>query len=184
MLRRFGTYLGGLLTGLLVAGVLWLLIARPRGEPIRLLPPPTPGLLRVHVAGAVLNPGVYELERGSVVLDAVERAGGASAGAALDSINLAAPLEDGQQVYLPFPTPTSVASSEAPNPTPASGAINVNSATAPELDQLPGIGPSLAQAIVEYRTAHGPFERVEDLLNVPGIGPAKLEAIRDLVTVR
>ena len=179
MFRRGSTFLAGILTGLLAAGVLYLLVSQPRGQPVRLLPPPTPPPVQVHVVGAVNAPGVYQLVRGSIVQDALVAAGGPAAEANLAAINLAASLDDSQQVYVPF-------AGETPPPATSSGSsdlassdlqLNPNTATAPELERLPGIGPSLAQAIVEYRQSHGPFQRPEDLLQVPGIGPAKLAQI-------
>jgi competence protein ComEA len=184
--RRAAPIAVGVLIGLLAAGLLGLLIVEPRGEAIRLLPPPSPAPLRVHVSGAVAHPGVYSLPRGSIVQQAIEAAGGALTDADLDRVNLAAPVDDGQQVRVPFVTqpPPEGATAVLPGPDPpATGLVNINTATAPELELLPGIGPSLAQSIVAYREAHGLFREVEDLLDVPGIGPAKLEQIRALVTV-
>ena len=182
MRQRSGNFLAGLLVGLLSTGLLLLLTSRPRGQPVQLLPPPTPLPLRVHVSGAVSSPGVYELAQGSIVEQAIEAAGGSLTAADLGSLNLAAPLHDGQQVVLPHP-------GEAQPPTPSSPRggsgelVSGNPATAAELEKLPGIGPVLAQNIVEHRQAHGPFSRTEDLLNVSGIGPSILGAIRDLVVV-
>jgi len=185
MLRRVLPLLGGVLIGLLSTAVLQLLIAEPRGHPIELLPPATPKPMRVHVAGAVVSPGLIELPLDAVVADAITAAGGPSAQAALDAINLAAAIHDGDRVYLP--TVAEVAAGTIPTPSQAEvvddGRLALNSATVPELERLPGIGPSLAEAIAAYRQEHGPFQQVEDLLAVPGIGPAKLEAIRDLVVV-
>jgi competence protein ComEA len=184
MIQRAGPFLAGLLTGLLAAGLVWLMIAEPRGLPITLEPPPTEAPLHVHVTGAVLNPGVYTLSPGSIVQDALDAAGGALPGAVVEAVNLAAPVQPGEQIFVPqpqTPRPTSLA---APSSQSAAGLVNVNTATAPELDLLPGIGPALAQNIIDYREAHGPFASPEDLLDVPGIGPAKLEQIRDLIILR
>lgn len=184
MVRRGTTFLAGVLTGLLAAGLVLLLTAPPRGRPVELKPPPTLGPLRVHVAGAVRQPGVYELPAGAIVLDAVEAAGGASPQARLDSINLAEPLQDGMRVFVPGLEASLASVQEAPAPeraepaTEALGPIDPNTATAAELERLPGIGPVLAQNIIDYREAHGPFTRAEDLLKVPGIGEAWLEQIR------
>ncbi|HTH04921.1 MAG TPA: helix-hairpin-helix domain-containing protein [Ilumatobacteraceae bacterium] len=137
----------------------------------------------VHVAGAVGAPGVYQLEAGSRVVDAVAAAGGLAADANADAINLAALLSDGQRVYVPAvgePVPISVDSSGSTQP---AGPVDVNRATIDELETLPGVGPATAAAIVAYRDAHGPFASVDALADVSGIGPAKLAAIRDLVTV-
>jgi competence protein ComEA len=143
-------------------------------------------VVTVHVAGAVQRAGVYELSVGSRVDAAIARAGGVTLDADPDALNLAAPLVDGTRVYVPMvgealpprldaPTPALPASS-----TPA-GPIDVNRASATELDSLPGVGPATASAIVTERERNGPFVSVDDLERVPGIGPAKLEALRDLV---
>lgn len=184
MFRRAAGFLLGLLAGLLASGLLYLLISKPRGQPIQLEPAPSPLPIRVHVAGGVLRPGVYELPAGSIVEQAIEAAGGLSPQASVDRLNLAALLQEGQQVAVPTLAPTRSAADTPPEPSSdASGLININLAEVTELDRLPGIGPALAQEIVRYRETHGPFGRVEDLLNVPGIGPAKLSQIRDLVSV-
>ena len=150
----------------------------------------------VHVAGEVKNPGVYTLPSGARMIDAVTAAGGATARADLEVINLATPLIDSSQIYVPAkgvathptfarPQPgiNGVVSSSNSASANASGLVNINRASVTELDSLPGVGPSTAQAIVEYRVAHGPFGSPEDLLNVKGIGPAKFEAMRKLVGV-
>jgi competence protein ComEA len=185
MTGRAAPILLGVFIGLLAAGLLWLLIAEPRGEPVRLVPPPTPLPLQIHVSGSVVHPGVYDLPVGSIVQEAIEAAGGALPEADLDRINLAASLEDGLQVRVPSQTQSSPATGALPFSTAAAsgGLLNINSATAPQLELLPGIGPTLAQSIISYREAHGLFRSVDNLLDVPGIGPAKLEQIRGLVTV-
>jgi competence protein ComEA len=161
------------------------------------------GPVVVHVAGAVTSPGVVTLEPGSRVVDAVTAAGGMRPDADPDRVNLAAPLTDGQRVVVPVmgqPVPAEA------TPTPASGApaggsagggavpagspdgvavapVDLNSATAEQLDTLPGVGPATAAAIIEHRASAGPFRSIDSLLEVRGIGEAKLEAIRELVTV-
>lgn len=138
----------------------------------------------VHVAGNVSAPGVYRFASGSRVVDAVRAAGGATSAADLNTINLAGLLEDGSQVYVP-------ATGELPpggaSPTdtkkPTSLPLNLNRASAEELDILPGVGPATATAIVTHRERSGSFTSVEGLLEVPGIGPAKLAALAGLVTV-
>lgn len=183
MLRQAAPFIGGLFSGLLASGLLFLLLSPPRGHPILLDPPPTPPPLRVHVSGAVVQPGVISLPAGSIVAEAIEAAGGATSMAQLGALNLAAAVADGERLVVPAAEaePRFEAGSSAPAPPSDSALIPLNSATAAELDLLPGIGPSLADAIVEYRQAHGPFQAVDQLLDVPGIGPAKLAAIRDLV---
>jgi competence protein ComEA len=133
-----------------------------------------------------MHPGVYLLPADSIILHAVEAAGGAKEGAVLDAINLAASLEEGQQIYVPSVDETQTISPMVlSNPESDTGEkVNINEASAPELERLPGIGPSLAQKIVDYRITNGPFLSVEDLLKVSGIGPAKLEQIRGSITLR
>lgn len=140
--------------------------------------------LVVQAAGAVVHPGLYRLPPGSRVDDLVTAAGGLAPDADQDRINLAAPVVDGQKVYVPRagePIPADAAPNGASGSTPAP--IDLNTATAAQLDALPGVGPSTAQAIVDYRSQHGRFRSVDDLLNVRGIGAAKLEQIRPLVRV-
>jgi competence protein ComEA len=137
----------------------------------------------VDVAGWVRRPGVYAFEAGARVIDAIEAAGGARSGAELSALNLAAPLVDGTQVLVPKagePPPSGVA---PPGGVAPGGLVNVNTATAAELETLPGVGEVIAQAIIDHRTENGPFATVEELLDVTGIGDATLENIRELVTV-
>lgn len=139
-----------------------------------------PSEIVVHVSGAVARPGVLRLGSHSRVADAVEAAGGAVADADLDQLNLAALLGDGERVHVPLEgetLPTAVGANAAP-----AGPLNVNNASAAELETLPGIGPTIAQAIVAARADHR-FETVDDLLRVRGIGPSKLEELRSLITV-
>jgi len=147
----------------------------------------SPGVvpILVDVAGWVRRPGVYEFHDGDRVIDAIEAAGGARRGAALDALNLAAPLADGTQILVQRQQP--LATAAVPGSSASAGGtttkININTATAQELDALPGVGEVIAQRIVEYRTANGPFGSIDDLLNVSGIGEVTMEDMRDLVTV-
>jgi competence protein ComEA len=135
----------------------------------------------VDVAGWVRRPGVYEFHDGDRVIDAIEAAGGARRGAALDALNLAAPLADGTQILVPRRQASGPVGSVGSGATPSK--VNINAASAAELETLPGVGEVIAQRIVDYRTANGPFGSVDDLLDVSGIGEVTLENIRDLVTV-
>lgn len=142
----------------------------------------------VHVAGAVQSPGVYRLPGSARVIDAVQTAGGLAGDANPDAINLAAPVTDGERVYVPrvgevAPPVVSGGSGGGAGVTAPAGPVNLNTATADDLDVLPGVGPATAAAILAYRDQHGPFASVDDLGEVRGIGPAKLEALRGLVTV-
>ena len=138
--------------------------------------------LVVYVVGAVRRPGLYRLAQGSRVADAVARAGGVTRKADPAALNLAAPLADGEQVLVPARLPVAVAASQgAAVPGVPQGPIQLSSATAEQLDALPGIGPATAQKILDYRAEHGAFRSVEELDDVPGIGPARVEQLRGLV---
>jgi competence protein ComEA len=163
----------GILVGLLATGII-LLASRPRGEPVTLLPSSTPGQLTIYVSGAVASSGVYTLADGSRVQDAIQAAGGLVPGAEAERINLAALLKDGQQIDVP-----GIISSSHVN----AGRVNINTASVSEFETLPGIGPTMAQAIVDYRIQYGPFLGIQDILNVPGIGQATFERIKDYLTV-
>jgi competence protein ComEA len=160
----------------------------------------------VHVAGAVNTPGVYRLKPTARVIDAVNAAGGVTASADTAAVNLALPLLDAEQIYIPARTSqkphTTVAVQRKLPTTPSSpsstvaaaivGAtessvksalVNINTATALELEALPSVGPSTAKAIVSFRTKNGPFGKAEDLLKVPGIGDGKLAAMKPFVAL-
>ena len=209
MFKNWRPFLFGLCVGLLAVALILILNKPQTGIPIKLIPPPptaTAVPLRVYVTGAVKAPGVYELPANSIVQDALNAAGGLTASAATDRLNLAALLDDGQQVFVPevpptAPPPPPQATASPGNPLPPtptnlppavstqppatnSGPININTATAAELEALPNIGPSIAQRIVDYRNEHGPFARIEDLKNVKGIGDKTFEAIAPFITVK
>ena len=175
----------GLFAALAVVGVLLVVTSRPAGLPIQLPAPQTPMPVRVHVTGAVMVPGVYSLPPGSIVQDAITAAGGATAVADVNHLNLAHRLLDGEQIIVPALAPTGGpgAQSVAATPGTPAGRININTAAAAELEALPHVGPALAQRIVDYRTEHGPFAAVEDVMQVSGIGPSIFAAIKDLITV-
>jgi len=135
------------------------------------------GDLVVDVAGAVQDPGVYRLPAGSRVVDALARAGGPAAGAALEAINRAARLADGQQVVVPERGSGGTVAAGAGLPAEA-GPISLGSATIEQLDTIDGIGPVTAQKIVEYRDQHGGLASVDQLDEVSGIGPATMESLR------
>jgi competence protein ComEA len=154
---------------------------------------PTPVPARVHISGAVVAEGVYTLEVGDIVQDVVTAAGGFSAEARTDLVNLAQPLVDGMQIHVPadgettraqsVPVFTAPTASETSAGATAGTPVNINTATVGELDTLPGIGPSTAQKIVDYRDENGPFTSVEAILNVSGIGEAKFDQMAPYITI-
>jgi competence protein ComEA len=144
------------------------------------------GRLIIDVAGEVRKPGVYRMAQGARIEDALERAGGATARADLSQINRAAKLEDGRQVLVPRRAPRAQPGTAAPaGPSPATPAqpVNLNTATLEQLDTLDGVGPTTAQKIIDFRTAHGGFGSVDELDQIPGIGAKKLAALREQVRV-
>lgn len=182
-----------LLVALLVAATAWYMRSLPTPveiEPLVTAMPtpeaqPSPAPLFVHVTGRVASPGVYELTSGARLIDAVAAAGGALRNADLSALNLAAPAIDGTQLYVPkigeMPPPVVAGGGSSGGDT--SGKININTATATQLETLPGIGPALAQRIVDFRASNGPFASVDAIDDVSGIGPSTLANIRDLITV-
>lgn len=185
-----------LLVGLSISAGFALLAIRWRPvEPISIepaLPTHTPGPIRVYISGAVAQPEVYTLPPNTIIRDALLAAGGPTGEADLTFVNLAQPLQDGQQIYVPHvgeaisqpsqTTSSSSSSSTLSNVAPG-GIININTGTLADLDTLPGIGPAIAQRIIDYREANGPFTAIEDIMNVSGIGPATFDKIKDLITV-
>ncbi len=182
----------GVLFGLLGAGGIFLASQPPGGTAIELRPPPSPVPMQVYVIGAVENPGVYALPKQSRVEDAIAAAGGLAEDAWPESINLAAPLQDGNQVEVPVlqPTdaPTRVESGSTGEEQPASesaapAVININTASQEMLETLSGIGPVTAEKIIAYREANGDFTLIEEIQKVKGIGPATFEKIKDSICV-
>jgi competence protein ComEA len=148
--------------------------------------PEPPAEVVVDVVGAVATPGLYRLPDGSRVADAVSLAGGATRRAELAGVNLAAPLVDGTQIVVPRkgevapPVAAGAPSSSGGAGSPA-GPIHLNTATAEELETIPGVGPVTAQRIIDFREQNGPFRSVDELDAVSGIGPKRLEQMRELV---
>jgi competence protein ComEA len=183
---KFALYLAsGVLFGLFVAALIWVVSRNPSGEAVTLRPVPTERPIVVHISGAVPRPGVYALPRSARVQDAISAAGGFLAEAEKDFINLARALEDGEKLDIPY-----IEGASPVIPTPGEEIVaattelmDINTAADFELETLPGIGPTIAQRIIEYREENGPFLSIEDIVNVPGIGPVTFERIKDLITV-
>ena len=187
----------GLILGIAFGGyVLYDRWPRPEAIEIVVLTPTatcTPAPLKVHVVGAVRRPGVYTLPSDSRLIKAVEAAGGLSADADQERVNLADHLFDGQQVHIPRvntplpPSPTPLAAGQhVPGGSGSGedrGLVDLNTATAAELDTLPRIGPTYAQRIIAYRQEHGPFTDPAQLMEIKGIGQATYDGLRDLITV-
>jgi competence protein ComEA len=178
---------------IILAGVLFLRSPRSDETPIEIhsptaAPTATVAPIRVHISGAVRNPGVFELPGGSRVQEAVEAAGGVTEEADLDRINLAAWVNDGQRVHVPTKGETDppAANLDAGTSTglAGTGKININTATAEQLDTLPGIGPAYAERIIRYRQEQGPFESIEQIMEVRGIGQVCFEDVKDMICVR
>lgn len=148
----------------------------------------TIALIFVHAAGAVRQPGLHRLPAGSRVADLIEVAGGVDDSIDIDRVNLAAPVSDGERVYLPRHGESVPAPAQAPSGTGGTaqtpGPLDLNTATQQQLEALPGVGPATADAILSARTSRGRFSSIEDLLDVRGIGTARLDQLRSLVTVR
>ncbi len=184
----------GVMAGFILAGVLVFVSRAPSGNPILLAPAPTEAPIAVDVIGAVARPGLYEFPSSARVQDALDAAGGLLTEADATSLNLAALLEDGQQLNIPYLTgsqpvvdttvlelPSSVTA--VPTNDPNLELININTATLEELDSLPGIGPTTAQKIIDYRTINGPYATLDSIMNVSGIGPSTFDSIKNLITI-
>jgi competence protein ComEA len=186
--------LAGAAVALLLLVLAGRLLLRPGASASMRVPPPvmptgtvaataSAKAVVVDVVGAVRRPGLYRLTEGARVADALARAGGATARAQLDLVNLAAPISDGEQIVVPrrgAAPPAAGAPSGGATGLPA-GPVHLNTATLEQLDALPGVGPVTAQKILDYRQEHGAFGSVDELDAIPGIGPARLEQLRDLV---
>jgi competence protein ComEA len=177
--------ISGILFGLFVAALVWVVARNPTGTAVTLRPVPTDTPIIVHITGAVPRPGVYALPEGARVQDAISAAGGFLAEAEKSGINLARALEDGEQLDIPYVEGFTPVIATPPEEVfvPSSDLIDINTAATFDLETLPGIGPTTAQKIVEYRETNGPFVSIEDIVNVPGIGPTTYDRIKDLITV-
>lgn len=172
----------GVMLGLLTGAAILLIVMKPSGQPIEIIPAPSPSPLMVDISGEVMNPGLYILTPNSRVAAAVEAAGGFTVDADKASINLAALLDDGDKVWVPALNSIRSETVQIPSRT-TNLLININTASAKELETLPGIGEVKANQIIAYRAQNGLFMRLDDLLNVPGIGPELFEKIRPNITL-
>jgi len=185
-LERNRVQIIGVLFVLLVTAGGMIYVRRPSPQAIEIIEPsptsvPTPVQLAVYVTGAVVDPGVYHLLEGSRVEEALDAAGGATAEADLNRVNLARMVHDEDQIYVP-----AIGEENPPLPsgsTSGGDLININIARRVELETLPGIGPTLAQCVIDHREAQGPFDAIEEIMEVHGIGEGVFEQIRDLITV-
>jgi competence protein ComEA len=175
---------------LIAGGLAWW--SRPRPEPvlpqlttpaIAVASPTAPAELVVAVTGQVHEPGLVRLPPGSRVADAIEAAGGLLPEADVDHLNLARKLTDGELVAVGVPPPPGEPAGPAGGEPGGAAKVNLNSATAEQLQTLPGIGPAMAQRIIDHRATHGPFSSVDQLREVSGIGEVRFAELRDLVTV-
>ena len=185
-LARYRYVLFSIIALALIGAVGYGLAHRPPPVAFTVLPPlptslptplPTAAPVRFHILGPVDAPGVYTLPPGAQIQDAIEAAGGASADADLERLNLSAVVEDQQQIIVPRQ-----GAGDAPG-VGGGALININSADSETLQILPGIGPATADKIIAYREEYGPFATVDDIVNVSGIGPATLEKLRPLISV-
>ena len=165
--------------------------AQPTATP---MPTSTPEPIRVFINGEVNRPGVYNLAHDAIIQDVLYEAGGFTGDAYQDIVNLAQPLSDGMQVHVPalpeassevplISTPPVMTKPEVNGAGTATGLINLNTATMSQLESLPGVGPSTAQKILDYREDNGMFGSIEEVMEVSGIGPAKFESMAPFITV-
>ena len=188
-IEKYKTYIGGFLVLLIVAGVLVLLWNKKKA-PVG--SQKSEGEIRVDIEGAVKSPGLYSLKEGSILEDLLAICGGFSGqvdeAKVAQEFNRAEILQDGQKIYVP--TKGEVAGAETGTAAAGSGGtetptgkININTATAEQLDTLPGIGPAYAGRIIDYRTTHGGFKSIEEIQEVTGIGPKTFEKLKDQITI-
>ena len=176
----------GAIAGVLIALSLFVVFSGKSEEVVAESVVPTqmvaPALV-IDVTGEVVSPGVYELPAGSRVIDAIKAAGGARPKAALSDLNLARVIKDGEQIYVDLIYTVGARVRAGAKTSAPRGPININRATASDLDSLDGIGPVIAKRIIAFRTTNGPFTAIEDLLKVSGIGDAKFAQFKEKIRV-
>lgn len=182
--------IGSIMIGLLAVATLVFAIRWQNPAPITILPPAptaTRSPMSVYVSGAVVSPGIYSFSEGALVSDAIDQAGGPAANADLEHVNLAAELSDNAQVYIPhegeFGSDVLLQNGTVGLVDPEAGLVNINTANLDELMSLPGIGEVYAQRIIDYREQNGPFEIIEDIMNVEGIGFTRFQYIQPYIII-
>ena len=184
--------LAGFLLGLVVVGAILLVVSPQRGQPMALVtltpnltpdPTATPKLIRIHVTGAVTNPGVYTLPESARLEEAIQAAGGLQAEVDPQLLNLAAELVDGQRIFIPIVQEATLTTDDKGVNLELPPLVNINTASLAELDGLPGIGEVKAQAIVDYRQKNGLFTSLEDLMKVEGISQSLYKQLEALITL-
>lgn len=188
-MKSWHSNLLSLFLGLLLAAAILIIARKPQGKPIEILPPPTPTPLMVHIAGEVKQPGLYEVSPEYRVDDLITLAGGFTTEADRAAVNLASRVFDGQKILIPSVLSASENGSASdlmslPADSSTSPLLNINFATQQELESLPGIGPTKAKAIIDYREKNGSFLVIEDLMKVSGIGSGTFELLKTSITTR
>lgn len=180
--NKFFYLASGVLFGLTMTALILIISAPPKPEKINILPTYTPRSIAIHVAGEVVNPGLYFVQPGTRVADIIEIAGGLNQDASLESLNLATELQDGQKITIPSinhnadpVTVTEIIENRR---------ININLCSIKDLESLPGIGEGKAQAIFDYRNTSGEFLTIQDIMLVPGIGESIFESIKELIATK
>lgn len=179
-MQAFKFIIVGILIGLIATAAILFIASPPRGSQILLLATSTQPPITIQISGEVVRPGLLSLAPGSRIADAINQAGGTLPEADISTLNLAQKLSDGQHIYVPdINAPSGDKSSTALTV----GVIDLNSASVVQLDGLPGIGLTKAEAIIAYRQKIGGFDKIEQILDVPGIGPAIFDQIKDKIIV-
>ena len=188
-MTRIAVVLGAIIIGVVAVGAVLLVYDDLSAPPIVVADPDPARPIAVEITGAVATPGVYELAAEARVIDLVEAAGGTTADADLGGVNLARRVRDEDRVVIPSQAPPPAitsATGDQPGSSAAAGSpaqVNINTASVDELDQLPGIGPAIAQRVVDYRSEQGPFRSVDELARVSGISSAMVDELRSEITV-
>lgn len=172
--------------GILFSGLILLIALPQRGHSVELVLAPTLGPISVDISGAVVQPGLYVIPRGSRVADIIDAAKGMTNDADFNRVNLADKVRDGEKVLIPVIQPTLSALQSETNKVVAFSdqhPVNINIATLEQLDSLSGIGPTRAQDIINYRNQNGDFKSIQDLMNVSGIGQSIFDKIKTLISV-